>query len=179
VSEKCDGLFASLQRFHAVSPTRVERIGQRDPAKLAAAALAEFAILPAAEFGLLLAEPVYWGLGVPRGDRHSVLVSKPSESGCGARVYRSNPKRNEWFLEVYIGRASLPAHAAADVSVLTARKLAIEKGGSTGPNRSPGQASAQGRRQTGPATGSVGRAAPGHTSGRTNLSGEIEARIRQ
>ena len=41
---------------------------------LGAAALAEFALLPAAEFGLLLADPVYWGVGVPRGDRHSVLV---------------------------------------------------------------------------------------------------------
>jgi triacylglycerol lipase len=29
---------------------------------------------PAAELGLLLADPVYWGWGVPRGDGHAVLV---------------------------------------------------------------------------------------------------------
>jgi hypothetical protein len=29
---------------------------------LGAAALAEFALLPAAEFGLLLADPIYWGV---------------------------------------------------------------------------------------------------------------------
>jgi pimeloyl-ACP methyl ester carboxylesterase len=52
-------------------------------AKLGAAALAEFAILPAAEFGLLLADPVYWGLGVPRGDRHSVLVLPGLFAGDG------------------------------------------------------------------------------------------------
>ncbi len=52
-------------------------------AKLGAAALAEFAILPAAELGLLLADPVYWGLGVPRGDRHSVLVLPGLFAGDG------------------------------------------------------------------------------------------------
>ena len=46
-------------------------------------ALAEFAILPATEFGLLLADPVYWGLGVPRGDRHSVLVLPGLFAGDG------------------------------------------------------------------------------------------------
>jgi len=29
---------------------------------------------PVAEFGMLLADPVFWGLGVPRGDGHPVLV---------------------------------------------------------------------------------------------------------
>ena len=29
---------------------------------------------PAAEFGLLLSDPVFWGWGVPRGDGHPVLV---------------------------------------------------------------------------------------------------------
>jgi pimeloyl-ACP methyl ester carboxylesterase len=29
---------------------------------------------PAAEFGLLLGDPVYWGWGVPRGDGHPVLT---------------------------------------------------------------------------------------------------------
>lgn len=29
---------------------------------------------PAVEFSLLLGDPVFWGLGVPRGDGHSVLV---------------------------------------------------------------------------------------------------------
>lgn len=36
--------------------------------------LAARAWQPAAEFGLLLQDPVYWGLGVPRGDGHPVLV---------------------------------------------------------------------------------------------------------
>lgn len=42
-----------------------------------AAALTEIAgeaWQPAAELGLLLADPVYWGWGVPRGDGHAVLV---------------------------------------------------------------------------------------------------------
>lgn len=38
------------------------------------AELAVRAIQPAAEFGLLLQDPVFWGWGVPRGDGHSVLV---------------------------------------------------------------------------------------------------------
>jgi len=29
---------------------------------------------PVAEFGMLLADPVFWGVGVPRGDGHPVLV---------------------------------------------------------------------------------------------------------
>jgi hypothetical protein len=52
-------------------------------AKLGAAALAEFAILPAAEFGLLLNDPVYWGLDVPRGERHSALVLPGLFAGDG------------------------------------------------------------------------------------------------
>jgi pimeloyl-ACP methyl ester carboxylesterase len=42
-----------------------------------AAALAEVAARawqPAAEFGALLRDPVFWGWGVPRGDGHPVLV---------------------------------------------------------------------------------------------------------
>lgn len=38
------------------------------------AELAARALQPAAEFGLLLADPVFWGWGVPRGDGHPVLV---------------------------------------------------------------------------------------------------------
>lgn len=37
-------------------------------------ALAARVAEPAAEFGRLLRDPVYWGWGVPRGDGHSVLV---------------------------------------------------------------------------------------------------------
>ena len=36
--------------------------------------LAAAAWQPAAELGLLLADPIYWGWGVPRGDGHPVLV---------------------------------------------------------------------------------------------------------
>lgn len=42
-----------------------------------AARLTELAVRawqPAAEFGLLLQDPIYWGWGVPRGDGHAVLV---------------------------------------------------------------------------------------------------------
>ena len=38
------------------------------------AELAARAIQPAAEFGMLLADPIFWGWGVPRGDGHPVLV---------------------------------------------------------------------------------------------------------
>src|SRR5258707_9448458 len=36
--------------------------------------IAAHALRPAAEFGLLLEDPVFWGWGVPRGDGHAVLV---------------------------------------------------------------------------------------------------------
>lgn len=36
--------------------------------------LAGAALRPAAEFGLLLGDPVFWGVGVPRGDGRPVLV---------------------------------------------------------------------------------------------------------
>lgn len=45
-----------------------------DLAVTGAAALTELAIRPLAEFGLLLSDPVFWGVGVPRGDGHPVLV---------------------------------------------------------------------------------------------------------
>ncbi len=41
---------------------------------LALAELAARAWQPAVEFGQLLQEPVFWGLGVPRGNGHPVLV---------------------------------------------------------------------------------------------------------
>jgi triacylglycerol lipase len=41
---------------------------------LGLAALASEAWEPAAELGLLLGDPVFWGWGVPRGDRRPVLV---------------------------------------------------------------------------------------------------------
>ena len=36
--------------------------------------LAGAALRPATEFGTLLADPIYWGIGVPRGDGRPVLV---------------------------------------------------------------------------------------------------------
>ena len=57
--------------------------GRRRLVTLGAALLSEFALLPAAEFGLLLADPIYWGVGGPRGDRHSVLVLPGLFAGDG------------------------------------------------------------------------------------------------
>jgi triacylglycerol lipase len=46
----------------------------RDPtARFAIAALTEV-VLPGVEFGMLLADPVFWGMNVPRGDGHPVLL---------------------------------------------------------------------------------------------------------
>jgi pimeloyl-ACP methyl ester carboxylesterase len=42
-------------------------------ARLAVAALTE-ALLPGVEFGMLVTDPVFWGMNVPRGDGHSVLL---------------------------------------------------------------------------------------------------------
>jgi pimeloyl-ACP methyl ester carboxylesterase len=45
--------------------------------RMPATALAEIAVSawqPVAELGMLLADPVYWGWGVPRGDGHPVVV---------------------------------------------------------------------------------------------------------
>ena len=53
------------------------RGGSDAPFSRGGAALAELAVRawqPAAELGLLLNDPVYWGWGVPRGDGHPVLV---------------------------------------------------------------------------------------------------------
>ena len=45
-----------------------------DPtARFAVAALTEVAV-PALEFAMLLADPTFWGAGVPRGDGHAVLL---------------------------------------------------------------------------------------------------------
>jgi pimeloyl-ACP methyl ester carboxylesterase len=45
-----------------------------DPtARFAIAALTEV-VLPGLEFGMLLADPVFWGMDVPRGDGHPVLL---------------------------------------------------------------------------------------------------------
>jgi pimeloyl-ACP methyl ester carboxylesterase len=45
-----------------------------DPtARFAIAALTELA-LPVLEFGMLVADPIFWGIEVPRGDGHSVLL---------------------------------------------------------------------------------------------------------
>ena len=41
---------------------------------LALVEIAAHAWRPAAEFGRLLEDPVFWGWGVPRGDGHAVLV---------------------------------------------------------------------------------------------------------
>jgi pimeloyl-ACP methyl ester carboxylesterase len=45
--------------------------------------LAGAALRPATEFGMLLADPVYWGLGVPRGDGRPVLVLPGLFAGDG------------------------------------------------------------------------------------------------
>jgi len=50
------------------------RANQRTIPRGAIAEIAAGAWQPAAELGLLLADPVYWGWGVPRGDGHAVLV---------------------------------------------------------------------------------------------------------
>src|SRR5208282_4264255 len=45
-----------------------------DPAtRFAVAALTE-AVLPGVEFGMLVTDPVFWGMNVPRGDGHPVLL---------------------------------------------------------------------------------------------------------
>lgn len=66
--------------------TAFRRSPSTDPYARGAAALGELAARawqPAAEFGLLLADPVFWGAGVPRGDGHSVLVLPGLLAGDG------------------------------------------------------------------------------------------------
>jgi pimeloyl-ACP methyl ester carboxylesterase len=45
--------------------------------------LAGAALRPMTEFGMLLADPIYWGLGVPRGDGRPVLVLPGLFAGDG------------------------------------------------------------------------------------------------
>jgi pimeloyl-ACP methyl ester carboxylesterase len=47
------------------------------------AGLAGAALRPMTEFGMLLADPIYWGLGVPRGDGRPVLVLPGLFAGDG------------------------------------------------------------------------------------------------
>ncbi len=54
-----------------------------DGSDFSLAALAGAALRPAAELGLLLADPVYWGWGVPRGDGRPVLVLPGLFAGDG------------------------------------------------------------------------------------------------
>jgi triacylglycerol lipase len=54
-----------------------------DGGDLSLAELAGAALRPAAELGLLLTDPVYWGWGVPRGDGRPVLVLPGLFAGDG------------------------------------------------------------------------------------------------
>jgi pimeloyl-ACP methyl ester carboxylesterase len=47
------------------------------------AELAGAALRPMTEFGMLMADPIYWGLGVPRGDGRPVLVLPGLFAGDG------------------------------------------------------------------------------------------------
>jgi pimeloyl-ACP methyl ester carboxylesterase len=54
-------------------PPSTRKIVSDPAAHLAVAALTE-AVLPGVEFGMLVTDPVFWGINVPRGDGHSVLL---------------------------------------------------------------------------------------------------------
>jgi pimeloyl-ACP methyl ester carboxylesterase len=85
------------------------------------AELAGAALRPATEFGLLLADPIYWGLGVPRGDGRPVMVLpglfagdgylQPLRDWLGRNGYapvKSGIERNPgWSTEVIDGLAEI------------------------------------------------------------------------
>jgi pimeloyl-ACP methyl ester carboxylesterase len=91
------------------------------------AVLADLAVAawqPAAELGLLLADPIYWGWGVPRGDSHAVLVLpgllaiatwSRCASGCVASATRPclrYPEQPGWSEELVqeLGEIATAAH---------------------------------------------------------------------
>lgn len=95
-------------------------------------ALAEIAVgawQPAAELGLLLADPVFWGWGVPRGDGHPVLVLPGLGGGdryleplrgwlrrVGYTPVRSGLRRNPGWSESLVRELGDVAEAAAQRS---------------------------------------------------------------
>ena len=61
-------------RTRRARPASAAPRGRRSQSVYALAELAATAWQPAAELGMLVQSPVYWGWGVPRGDGHPVLV---------------------------------------------------------------------------------------------------------
>ncbi|MGH8673260.1 MAG: esterase/lipase family protein [Burkholderiales bacterium] len=88
------------------------------------AELAGAALRPVAELGLLLADPVYWGVGVPRGDGRPVLVLPGLFAGdgylqplrdwlrrAGYTPVKSGIERNPGWSEELISELAGLAHA--------------------------------------------------------------------
>ena len=86
--------------------------------------LAGAALRPVAELGLLLADPVYWGMGVPRGDGRPVLVLPGLFAGdgylqtlrdwlrrAGYAPVKSGIERNPGWSEELISELAGLAHA--------------------------------------------------------------------
>jgi pimeloyl-ACP methyl ester carboxylesterase len=65
---------SSISNFASVDQERLNSVFARLTAQLAR---------PAVEFSMLLADPVFWGWGVPRGDGHSVLALPGLGGGDG------------------------------------------------------------------------------------------------
>jgi pimeloyl-ACP methyl ester carboxylesterase len=116
-----------------------------DSTASALADLAAGAWQPAAELGLLLADPVYWGWGVPRGDGHPVLVLPGLLGGdryleplrswlrrVGYTPVRSGLRRNPGWSEELVRELGDIAAGAAERSGTTVTILGHSMGGVQG-----------------------------------------------
>jgi len=92
-----------------------------DPAaRFAVAALTE-AVLPGVEFGMLVTDPVFWGMNVPRGDGHPVLLIPGLLANDDYLQPLSNWLRRAGYNPIWSGLPRVPGFSQAAIERVTER----------------------------------------------------------
>ncbi len=92
-----------------------------DPAaRFAVAALTE-AVLPGIEFAMLVTDPVFWGMNVPRGDGHSVLLIPGLLANDDYLQPMSNWLRRAGYSPIWSGLPIDPGFSEAAIRKVTER----------------------------------------------------------
>src|SRR5580700_10217385 len=89
-------------------------------ARFGVAALTEV-ILPGAELGLLLADPVFWGMNVPRGDGHPVMLLPGLFANDDYLQPLSNWLRRAGYMPIWSGLRFDPGWSEAVVARIASR----------------------------------------------------------
>src|ERR1700736_5328790 len=92
-----------------------------DPtARFAVAALTEV-VLPGVEFGMLVTDPVFWGMNVPRGDGHPVLLIPGLLANDDYLQPLSNWLRRAGYSPIWSGLRIDPGFSEAAIRRVTER----------------------------------------------------------